>query len=51
MAGAREAAGVDVEYVCFESTIHGFMTFAGALDAGKQALELAARKLRGKLSD
>lgn len=50
-ADRLKAAGVDVEYVCFESTIHGFMTFAGALDAGKQALELAARKLREKLSD
>lgn len=46
-----EAAGVDVEYVCFESTIHGFMTFGGALEVGKQALELAAQKLRGNLSD
>jgi len=50
-ADRLKAAGVDVEYVCFESTIHGFMTFAGALDAGKEALELAARKLREKLSD
>ncbi len=46
-----EAAGVDVEYVCFETTIHGFMTFGGAIDAGKQALELAAQKLRENLSD
>lgn len=45
-----EAAGVAVEYVCFESTIHGFMTFGGALDVGKQALELAAQKLRENLS-
>lgn len=50
-ADRLKAAGVDVEYVCFESTIHGFMTFGRALDAGKQALELAARKLREKLSD
>lgn len=43
-------AGVDVEYVCFETTIHGFMSFSGAIDAGKDALELAARKLRENLN-
>ncbi len=46
-----KSAGVDVDYVCFESTIHGFMTFGGALDVGKQALELAAQKLREHLRD
>jgi acetyl esterase len=49
-ADKLEAAGVDVDYVCFESTIHGFMSFSGALDAGKQALELAAQKLKQNLS-
>lgn len=48
-ADKLKAAGVDVEYVCFETTIHGFMSFAGALDAGKEALELVARKLRESL--
>jgi len=44
-----QAAGVAVEYVCFESTIHGFMSFAGAIDAGKEALTLAAERLKEKL--
>jgi acetyl esterase len=39
-------ANVPVEYRCFESTIHGFMSFAGVLDAGKQGLELVATRLR-----
>jgi len=46
-----EAAGIAVEYVCFESTIHGFMTFGGAIDVGKQALDFAVQKLRENLSD
>jgi acetyl esterase len=50
-ADRLKAAGVDAEYQCFESTIHGFMTFGGALDVGKEALELAAQKLRQHLSD
>tara|TARA_R110002110_G_scaffold333870_2_gene544955 strand:+ start:94069 stop:95064 length:996 start_codon:yes stop_codon:yes gene_type:complete len=48
-ADRLEAAGVKVEYVCFESTIHGFMAFAGALDVGKEALELAAETLKKNL--
>tara|TARA_R110000824_G_scaffold279180_1_gene467375 strand:+ start:10386 stop:11375 length:990 start_codon:yes stop_codon:yes gene_type:complete len=40
------AAGVPVEYHCFESSIHGFMAFSGALDIAKDALELAVRSLR-----
>ena len=39
-------AGVKVEYQCFESTIHGFMNFSGALDAGREGLELAAARVR-----
>ena len=40
------AAGVPTEYKCFEGTIHGFMSFAGALDAGKEGLALVASCLR-----
>ena len=40
-----KAAGVPVEHVCFEGTIHGFLSFAGALDAGKQGLARVARRL------
>ncbi len=40
-----KAAGVPVEQVCFEGTIHGFLSFAGALDAGRQGLACIARHL------
>lgn len=43
-------AGVPVTYHCFESTIHGFMSFAGALDAGKEGLAMIADWLAGKLN-
>ena len=39
-------AGVPVEYVCYESTIHGFMSFAGVVDAGREALDLVASRLK-----
>ncbi len=42
-------AGVAVEYVCFEGTIHGFMSFSGALDAGKEGLALVSRHLQENL--
>lgn len=44
-----KGAGVPVEYRCFESTIHGFMAFAGRLDVGKEGLELVANRLRETL--
>ena len=43
------AAGVPVEYRCFDSTIHGFMSFAGALDVGREGLDLVAARLRSHL--
>ncbi|MBN4076040.1 MAG: alpha/beta hydrolase [SAR86 cluster bacterium] len=48
-ADRLEAAGVKVEHVRFESTVHGFMSFSGALDAGKEALALAVKKLKENL--
>ncbi len=42
-------AGVAVEYVCFEGTIHGFMSFSGALDVGKEGLALVSRHLQENL--
>ncbi len=48
-ADRLKAAGVDVEYVCFETTIHGFMSFAGIVDVGKEALALAAQKIKEHL--
>ncbi len=45
------AAGVDVEYRCFDGTIHGFMSFSGVLDAGKKGLELVAGCIRSALKN
>lgn len=49
-ANRLEAAGVAVEYRCFDSTIHGFMSFVGAIDAGREGLELVAARLRSPLA-
>ncbi len=43
-------AGVPVEYKCFETTIHGFYSFSGALDVGRQGLELTADRLAKALN-
>lgn len=48
-AAKLKDAGVPVTYHCFESTIHGFMSFAGALDAGKEGLAMIADWLTQKL--
>jgi acetyl esterase len=42
-------AGVPVEYRCFEGTIHAFMSFGGAIPLGREALGLAASRLRTAL--
>ncbi len=39
-------AGVPVEYRCYPGTIHGFLSLAGQLDAGRDALDLIADRLR-----
>lgn len=44
------SAGVPVEYKCFETTIHGFMSFSGAIDVGKEGLALVADRVRAALS-
>ena len=44
------AAGVPVEYRCYEGTIHAFMSFAGAIPLGLEALSFVASRLRGALS-
>jgi acetyl esterase len=43
------SAGVPVEYRCFEGTIHAFMSFCGAIPMGREALSLAASRLRTAL--
>lgn len=43
------AAGVPVEYRCFEGTIHGCIAMAGVLDAGREALALIAARLHEAL--
>jgi acetyl esterase len=45
------AAGVPVEYHCFEGTIHAFMSFAGAIPAGAEGLAFIASRLRAALHD
>ena len=45
-ADKLKAAGVPVDYVCYEKQIHGFVSMAGALDEGKQFLREAAAVLR-----
>jgi acetyl esterase len=43
------AAGVPVEYRCFEETIHVFMSFATAIPAGAEGLAFVASRLRAAL--
>lgn len=44
------AAGVPVEYRCFDGTIHAFMSFCGAIPMGRDALAFAASRIRSALS-
>ena len=43
-------AGVASEYKCFEDTIHGFVSFPGAIDAGKDGLAFMAQRLKSALA-
>jgi acetyl esterase len=40
------AAGVPVEYTCYEGMVHGFLTLAGAIDAGHTAIAQVAASLK-----
>jgi acetyl esterase len=40
------AAGVAVEYKCYEGTVHGFVSFSGVIDLGEDALQLMADRLK-----
>ena len=44
------ADGVPVEYRCFEGAIHAFMSFAGAIPMGIDALSFVASRLRENLA-
>ena len=44
------AAGVPVEYVCFDGSIHAFMSFPAAMPVGIEGLALVADRLRNALS-
>ena len=49
-AGRLSAAGVPVEYRCFDGTIHAFMSFAGAIPLGLEALSFVASRLKSSLA-
>lgn len=44
-AQSLRAAGVPVEYVCFESQIHGFLTMSKLIDAAAHAFDRCAQAL------
>jgi acetyl esterase/lipase len=44
------AAGVPVEYRCFESTIHAFISFAAAIPVGMEALSFVASRVHAALN-
>ncbi len=43
-------AGVEVEYVCSQGSMHGFINTAGAIDESARVLELVAGRLREALT-
>ena len=45
-ADRLSAAGVPVEYRCFESTVHAFISFSALIPAGLEALAFVASRLR-----
>jgi acetyl esterase len=44
-----KAAGVPVEYRCFDGTIHVFLSFAPIIPAGDEGLAFVAGRLRAAL--
>jgi acetyl esterase len=49
-ADRLSVAGVAVEYRCFESTVHAFVSFAALIPVGIEALALTASRLRAGLA-
>jgi acetyl esterase len=48
-ADRLKAAGVPVDYRCFEGTIHAFLSFAPIIPAGEEGLAFVASRLRNAL--
>jgi acetyl esterase/lipase len=48
-ADRLKAAGVPVEYRCFEETIHAFLSFAPIIPAGEEGLAFISARLRNAL--
>ena len=48
-AEAMKAAGVEVDYECFDGMIHGFITMGGVIDKANEAVSRAAAVLRRAL--
>ena len=44
------AAGVPVEYRCFETTVHAFVSFAAMIPVGLEALAFVASRMRAALA-
>jgi acetyl esterase len=49
-ADRLNAAGVPVEYRCFESTVHAFVSFAAMIPVGLEALAFVASRMRAALA-
>jgi acetyl esterase len=49
-ADRLSAAGVTVDYRCYDGTIHAFTAFSGAIPAGGEALRYAAERMRAALA-
>ena len=49
-AEKMRAAGVEVEHVCAEGSVHGFINMTGALPESTRMLEIVVARLRKALS-
>ena len=45
-AGKLKSSGVDVEYRCYEGVVHAFMSLAGGMSRGYEALDYTAEYLK-----
>ena len=49
-ADKLKSSGVDVEYKCFEGVVHAFMSLAGGMSRGYEALDYTAEYLKETLT-